>query len=80
MEDCPLEGTEGLICQQDSLLWELCSFPGAWVEGVDGKVPTLVQPSDYCPVLISQVGSNKIAASRLRAIKRLILQGLGTSA
>lgn len=73
-----LQETEILICQQDPFLWELCSLPGARVEGVDGKVPTPVEPSDYCPLLISQVGSDRVAASRPRAILGLIIQGHGT--
>ena len=34
------------------------------------KLPTLVWPSDYYPLLIFQVGSDEVATRSLRAIKR----------
>lgn len=48
---------------------EVCCISGAWVRDMKRKLPTLMQPSDYYPLLISQVGSDEVPASP-RTIKR----------
>ena len=68
--DSLLKGTEGTICRRDPLLREACCLPGAWVKDVKRKLPTLVRPSDYYPLLIFQVGSNEVATRKPRAVKR----------
>jgi len=42
----------------------------AWVKDVKRRIPILVQPSDYYPLLIFQVGSDEAATRSPRAIKR----------
>ena len=68
--DCLLRGTEGPICRPDPLLREVCCLRGAQVKDVTRKLPTLVWPLDYYPLLIFQVGSDEVATRSLRAIKR----------
>ena len=57
--------------------WEVCCLPGAWVKDAKRMLPTLVQPSNYYPLLIFQVVSDEVATRSLGTIKRL--QGLGTT-
>ena len=68
--DSLLKGTEGPIWRPDPLLREVCYLPGAWVKDVKRKLPTLVEPSVYYPLLIFQVGSTEVASRSPRAIKR----------
>ena len=49
---------------------EVCCLPCARVKDMNRKLPTLVRPSDYYTLLISQVGSNEVATGSPRAIKR----------
>ena len=70
--DSLLRGTEGPICRPDLLLREV------WVKEAKRKLPTLIWPSDYYPLLIFHVGSDEVATRSPRAIERL--QGLGTTA
>jgi len=58
------------VCKSDPLLRKVCCLPGAWVNDVKRKLPTLVQCSDYYPLFIFQVGSGEVATSSPRAIKR----------
>ena len=71
-----LSGTEGPICQPDPTRRELCCLPGAQVRDISRKLPGLIHPSDYYPLLIVQAGSDEIADRSLRAIKN-DLRGLG---
>jgi len=71
-----LRGTEGPICWTDPSLSEVCCLPRAWVKDITRKLPSLVRPSDYYPLLLFHVGGNEAAMHSPRAIQRL--QGLGT--
>jgi len=59
--DSLLRGTEGPICRPDPSHREVCCLPGAWVREVAKKLPGLVRPSDYYPLLVIQVGGDEIA-------------------
>jgi len=49
--DSLLKGAEGPICRPDPLHREVCYLPGAWVKDIRKKLPSLVWPSDYYPLL-----------------------------
>jgi len=68
--DSLLKGTEGPICRPDPSHREVCCLPGARVRDVAKKLPGLVQPSDYYPLLVMQVDSDEIAERSPKAIKR----------
>ena len=74
--DSLLRGTEGPMCRADPPLRQVCCFPGAQVKDITRKLPSLVRPSDYYPLLLFHVGGNEAAMHSPRAIQRL--QGLGT--
>jgi len=69
-------GTEGPICQPDASHREVCCLPGARVRDVARKLPSLVQPSDYYPLLFMHIGSDEITERSPKAIKR-DFRGLG---
>jgi len=68
--DSLLRGTEGSICRPDPSHREICCLPGAQVRDVVKKLPGLVQPSGYYPLLVMQVGRDEIAERSPKAIKR----------
>lgn len=68
--DSLLRGTEGPICRPDPSHREVCCLPGAQIRDVKRKLSDLVQPSDYYPLLVFQVGSDEIITRRARAMKR----------
>lgn len=57
-------------CQPDLLTREVCYLPWAWIWDVVESLPKLVQPSDYCPLLLLHVGANDTARGNLDSIKR----------
>ncbi|RMB89236.1 hypothetical protein DUI87_34385 [Hirundo rustica rustica] len=63
-------GTEGPICQRDPSHREVCCLPGARVQNITERLPALIQPSDYYPLLIVQAGSDEIEKRSVKAIKR----------
>jgi len=65
-----LKGTEGPIRWADPPHREVCCLPGAWVIGITRKLPSLVQPSDYCPLLLFHVGGDEVAVRSPGVIKR----------
>ena len=54
----------------------MCCLPGARVRDITRKIPKLVRSTDYFPLLIVQVGSDEIAQTSLRMMKR-DFRGLG---
>ena len=74
--DSLLRGTEGPICRPDPTRREVCCLPGARVRDISRKLPGLIHPSDYYPLLIVQAGSDEVADRSLRAIKN-DFRGLG---
>ena len=68
--DSLLWAMEGSICRPDLTCREVCCLLGAHIRDIARKVPGLVCPSDYCPLLIVQVGSDEIAQGSLQAIKK----------
>jgi len=68
--DSQLRGTEGPICRADPPLREVCCFLGARVKDIARKLPRLVRPSDYYPLLLFHVGADKVAVSSPRVIKK----------
>ena len=61
---------EGLICRPVLSHTAVCCLPGAWVKDATRRLPDGVHPSDYCPLLIVQAGSNEIAQRSLQTIKK----------
>ena len=74
--DSLLRGTEGPVCRPDLSCREVCCLPGAWVRDITRKLPELVHPTDYDPLLIVQVGSDEITQGSLQTMKR-DFRGLG---
>jgi len=74
--DSLLRGTEGPICWPDPTCRKVCCLSGARVRDISRKLPGLIHPSDYYPLLIVQAGSDDVANRSLRAIKN-DLRGLG---
>ncbi|GAB0207770.1 mitochondrial enolase superfamily member 1 [Grus japonensis] len=68
--DSLLKGTEGPICRADSPLREVCCLPRAHVKDITRKLPSLVQPSDYYPLLLLHVGGDEAVTHNAKAIKR----------
>ena len=68
--DSLLRGTEGPICRPDPSHREVCCLPGARVRDITRKLPGLVRPSDYYPLLVIQAGSDEVAERSPAAIKR----------
>jgi len=68
--DSLLRETEGPICRPDPSHREVCCLPGARVRDVAKKLPVLVRPSDYYPLLVVQVDRDEIAERTPKAIKR----------
>jgi len=52
-----LRGTESPICWADPPHREVCCIPGAQVRGITRKLPRLLWPSDYYPLLLYHVGT-----------------------
>ena len=71
-----LRGTESPICWPDPIRREVCCLPGARVRDISRKLPELIRPSDYYPLLIIQAGRDEIAEKSLRSIKK-DFRGLG---
>ncbi|XP_042725317.1 uncharacterized protein LOC122178868 [Lagopus leucura] len=67
--DSLLRGTEGPICRPDPTRREVCCLPAARVRDISRKLPSLIHPSDYYPLLIVQAGSDEIPVRSLRIIK-----------
>ncbi|RMC15471.1 hypothetical protein DUI87_07663 [Hirundo rustica rustica] len=68
--DSLLRGTEGPICLLDASHREVCCLPGARIENITERLPALIQPSDYYPLLILQAGSDEIEKRSVKEIKR----------
>ena len=68
--DSLLRGKKGPICRPDLSRREVCCLPGAQVRDITRKLPELVHPTDYYPLLIVQVGSDEIAQRSLQTMKR----------
>lgn len=57
--DSLLRGTEAPICRPDDFSREVCCLPGARIRGVTERLPSLVTPTDYHPLLLFRVGSDE---------------------
>ncbi|RMC06501.1 hypothetical protein DUI87_15937 [Hirundo rustica rustica] len=68
--DSLLRGTEGPICRPDPSHREVCCLPGTQVRNITERLPRLIWPSDYYPLLILQAGSDQIEKRGVKAIKR----------
>jgi len=68
--DSLLKGAKGAMCRPDLLHGEVCCLPGGWVKDVRKKLPSLVQPSVYCPLLLFQVGSDDTGRTSLKTVKK----------
>ena len=71
-----LRRMEGPICQRILTRREACCLPWTQVRDVSRKLPSLILPSDYYPLLIVQASSNEVAEKSLKTIKK-DFQGLG---
>jgi len=65
-----LKRTEDPICRADPPHREVCCLPGAQLRDITRKLPSLVQPSDYCLLLLFHVGGDKVAIRSPGVIKR----------
>ena len=70
MGDSTLRGIEGPICRPDPLHREVCCLPEDRVKDLKAKLPALVRPNDYYPLLVFQVGSDDITRRNPKAMKR----------
>ena len=68
--DSLLKGAEGPICRPDPLHREVCCLLGVRVKDVRKKLPSLVRPTDYYPLLFFQVGSDDLGRTSLRTLKK----------
>ena len=55
---------------------EVCCLPGVRARDISGKLPGLIGPSGYHPLLIVQAGSDEVAEKSLRTTKK-DFRGLG---
>ncbi|KAK4807100.1 hypothetical protein QYF61_018441 [Mycteria americana] len=80
--DSLLRGTEAPICHPDNFSREVCCLPGAHIRNITERLPSLVNPTDYDPLLIFYVGSNDTVTRQLRTIKRdcIVPQSKGSGA
>lgn len=60
-----LRGAECPVCQPDSYHREVCCLAGAWVRDITGRLPGLIQHTDYYAIVIVQVGSDKDIRSKV---------------
>ena len=67
--DSLLRGTEAPTCRPDALSREVCCLPGARIRDVTERLPSLVQSTDYSPLLLFHVGTSDTARSSLRSTK-----------
>ena len=65
-----LAKAEGPLCRPNPLHREVCCLPGAQVRDVRKKLPSLVQPTDYYPLLLFQAGSDDFGSTSLRTLKK----------
>ena len=68
--DSILRGVEGPICRPDPHHREVCCIPGACVKDLTRRLPSLVKPKDYYPLLVFQVGSDNISRRSIKSMKR----------
>jgi len=68
--DSFLKVTEDPICRPDPPHREVCCLPEAWVRDITRKLAGLVRSSDYYPLLVVQVGSDKVRDKSTWEIKR----------
>lgn len=63
--------TEHPICQMDPFHRQVCCLLGTWVRDVIRRLPGLIEPSDYYPLLVVvQLGSDKVDERSLTAVKK----------
>ena len=68
--DSLLKGAEGPICRPDPLNREICCLLGAQIKDLRKKLPTLVRPSDYYPLLLFQIGCDDIGRTSIKTMKK----------
>ncbi|KFV65520.1 hypothetical protein N307_00492, partial [Dryobates pubescens] len=74
--DSLLGHTEGPIYRPNPSHREVCSLPGAQVRDIARRIPKLIHPSDYYPLLVIQAGRDEIDKKGTRAIKEFRALGL----
>jgi len=63
--DSLLRGMEAPICRPDAFSREMCSLPGAHIEDVTKRLPSLVQSTGCYPLLLFHMHTNDTARSSL---------------
>lgn len=63
--DSLLMGTGNPICRPDPTHREVCCLHGVQVKDTTRRLPGLVHPSDYYPILIVQAGNDEVALRSL---------------
>ena len=76
--DSLLRGTEGPIYRPHPTAREVCCLPRARRPDITVRIPDLIQPSDYCPMVLIHAGMNDVARSSLASHEQL--QGSGGQA
>lgn len=71
-----LRGMEGPVCWPDPTRREVCCLSGVRVRDISRKLPSLIHPSYYYPLLIVQANSDEVADRSLKIIKNYF-RGLG---
>ena len=65
-----LAKAEGPLCRPNPLHREVCCLLGVRVKDVRKKLPSIVRPTDYYPLLLFQVGSDDLGRTSLRTLKK----------
>ena len=68
--DCLLRGIRVPICHPNLLSIEVCCFPGACNRDVIERLPELVHPTDYYPLLLFHIGTSGTAVNNIKNIRR----------
>ena len=65
-----MKGAEAPICRPDPVSREVCCLPGSRIRDVAERLPGLVSPTDYYPLIVVHVGASDMASSSLKNIKK----------
>ncbi|XP_059572117.1 uncharacterized protein LOC109285574 [Alligator mississippiensis] len=58
-----LRGIEGVIRHLDHVVWEVCCLPRAQIQHVTARIPDLIRPSNYYPIVLNHMRTNDTARS-----------------
>lgn len=61
--DSLLRGMEEPVYRPDPTAREVCCLPRAGILDITVRIPDLIQPSDYYPMVLIHMGMNDVARS-----------------